>query len=688
MNLIKKHISLVLITFASLIILYLTLPILNTETFSRFESYYYIYYSLKMDSSETFKIFLNMPLSQFFYFITNHFNNYFSYIFLWAIIFMTLIILSKISDTISSKYNSVLLFLFTISTFYFYNYAADLEQIAYSLYIILFLLIFIEREKNYLDSKITLDVLSGILLGFTFLIRSALIALPILLIIYDIIDKKKNFSYKKSLFMFVSSYIPLIPWILISKQLLGTFLLTEYKRANLNIITGALGITITAEGDFSKLLGANEINPYIFAIKMISAKPLDYMLAIFRRLVFFFTSNIFLIIPSAYAIYKGYDKKKEIKIITIFILTFVFIHCLFSVEKRYFFPAAIIMAVLSSSIIEINDEKKEISLEFIKKIAAILTVPVLIVLWQISKYSLDSRQDIHTFIQKRPKSHPNLHLIASLNSLSYFEGEKAKEYIKSFLEKAKDYPIKTNVSQTFDILNDKEIKQTQISYPFNNHLIKAIYLIKTKETKKAEDYINENWDRISQSYLRENITSSEYYIDGEIRKYIKETGYIYNSFALVEPNIKKASELCVSFNNIINKLGSKDRLDCNMESRVLSKQIENFCMPTKKPEFEEIMEIIKLEEKKELEKAKTQIYSMINKYPDYYKIYNEAGNIHMLSGDFKTAKDFFQKSIELCPYAKDSYYGLGAVYKKLGLKKENEELMKKAALKGLSLSAE
>lgn len=688
MNPTKKHLSFILITFGSLIILYLTLPILNTETFSRFESYYYIYYSLKTDSSEIFKIFLNMPLSQFFYFITNHFNNYFSYIFLWSIIFITLIISSKISDMISYGYNSVLLFLFMISTFYFYNYAADLEQIAYSLYIILFLLVFIEREKNYLNPKINLDVLSGILLGFTFLIRSALIALPILLIIYDIIDKKKNFSYKKSLFMFVSSYIPLIPWLLISKQLFGTFLLTEYKRANLNIITGALGITITAEGDFSKLLGANEINPYIFAIKMISAKPLNYLFAIFRRLIFFLTSNIFLIIPSAYAIYKGYNKKIEIKIITLFVLTFVFIHCLFSVEKRYFFPAALIMTILSSSVVAINDEKKGVSSEFIKKIATILTVPVLIVIWQISKYSLSSRQDIHTFIQKRQQSHPNIHLIASFNSLSYFEGEKAKKYIKSFLEKAKDCPIKTNVSQTFDILNDKEIKQTEISYPFNNYLIKALYLIKTKEIKKAEDYINENWDRISQSYLRENITSSEYYINNEIKKYIKETGYIYNSFALVETNIKKAGELCISFNNIIKKLGSKDKLDCDMESRVLSKQIENFCIPAKKPEFEEIMGIIKLEEKKELEKAKTQIYSMINKYPNYYKIYNEAGNIHMLFGDFKTAKDFFQKSIELCPYAKDSYYGLRAVYKKLGLKKENEELMKKAALKGLNLSAE
>ncbi|MEW6013170.1 MAG: hypothetical protein AB1602_07210, partial [Elusimicrobiota bacterium] len=342
----------------------------------------------------------------------------------------------------------------------------------------------------------------------------------------------------------------------------------------------------------------------------------------------------------------------------------------------------------SSSAIEINKEKKEISIEFIRKLATILAIPALIVLLQISKYVILSKQDIYTFIQKTPQFHPNIYLVASLKSLSYFEGEKAKEYIKYFLEKAKDYPIKTNVSQTFDILNDKEIKQTQISYPFNNHLIKAIYLIKRKETKKAEDYINENWDRISQSYLRENITSSEHYIDDEIRKYIKETGYIYNSFALVEPDIKKASELCVSFNNIINKLGSKDKLDCDMESRVLSRKIENFCMPAKKPEFEEIMGIIKLEEKKELEKAKTQIYSMINKYPDYYKIYNEAGNIHMLAGDFKTAKDFFQKSIELCPYAKDSFYGLGAVYKKLGLKKENEELIKKAALKGLNLSAE
>lgn len=688
MNPTKKHLSFILITFGSLIILYLTLPILNTETFSRFESYYYIYYSLKTDSSETFKIFLNMPLSQFFYFITNHFNNYFSYIFLWSIIFITLIISSKISDMISYGYNSVLLFLFMISTFYFYNYSADLEQIVYTLYILLFLLFFIEREKEYYTNKISFDILSGLTLGFTLLIRSSLIVLPILLIIYDIIDKKKNFSYKKSLFMFVSSYIPLIPWLLISKQLLGTFLLTEYKRANLNIITGALGITITAEGDFSKLLGANEINPYIFAIKMISAKPLNYLLAIFRRLIFFLTSNIFLIIPSAYAIYKGYNKKIEIKIITLFVLTFVFIHCLFSVEKRYFFPAALIMTILSSSVIAINDEKKGVSSEFIKKIAAILTVPVLIVIWQISKYSLSSRQDIHTFIQKRQQSHPNIHLIASFNSLSYFEGEKAKKYIKSFLEKAKDCPIKTNVSQTFDILNDKEIKQTEISYPFNNYLIKALYLIKTKEIKKAEDYINENWDRISQSYLRENITSSEYYINNEIKKYIKETGYIYNSFALVETNIKKAGELCISFNNIIKKLGSKDKLDCDMESRVLSKQIENFCIPAKKPEFEEIMGIIKLEEKKELEKAKTQIYSMINKYPDYYKIYNEAGNIHMLSRDFKMAKDFFQKSIELCPYAKDSYYGLRAVYKKLGLKKENEELMKKAALKGLNLSAE
>lgn len=618
-----------------------------------------------------------MPLSQFFYFITNHFDIKLSYLFVFLILWTIVFISYEISNLISQRYGYIFLSLIITSLFYFYNYAADIEQIFFSAYILLFLIIFIEREKNYNSLDIKLDIISGLALGFTFLIRSSLILIPLFVLIYDIIDKKKSFSFKKSLSFILSSYILLLPWALLSKHFIDKFLLTEYNRANLNIITGALGITLTAEGDMSKLLDASNINPFIFAFKIISAEPLNYIMSFIRRISYFILSNIFIIIPSIYVIYKA-RTKKEIKILSLFVLSFVFIHCLFSVEKRYFLPASIVLSIISSSVFKIKFENSNASRLFIRNFFIFLLIPVLIMFYQIIKYPFSDKITVEKYISEHKNPNPDLYVIAALENLSYYNPDIAVLYLKEFLKNSRNSNLKQNIDELINIIENKSYKYPETSYPFNNHLIKALMLIKSQSTEYAKKYINERWEYISQSYLRSTTTSNEFYTDNEIRKYIKKTAYIYHSFPLIDSDIKKAENICLKLNNIISKSLYKDNFDCNLQSRIIAKKIGDYCKSKNEPDYAEIMEIISLEEKKEFEKARVKITMLMDKYPEYYKIYTEAGNIYILLNDFKKAKENFEKSIDLCPYAQDSYYGLSVVYSRLKMNKESTKLREKA----------
>ena len=150
MNAPKKSSKAILSLILAFFVFYLIKPIFDMEAFGKFESYYYIHYSLSTAASDTFKIFMHMPLSQFFYFIANHYNILLSRSFvlfaLWIISFFSY----KISDSIGCGFNRIILFFALALTFYFYNYSADVEQIFFSAYILLFLILFLEREKNFL----------------------------------------------------------------------------------------------------------------------------------------------------------------------------------------------------------------------------------------------------------------------------------------------------------------------------------------------------------------------------------------------------------------------------------------------------------------------------------------------------------------------------------------------------------
>ena len=619
-----------------------------------------------------------MPLSQFYHFFLYSSLSYYITFF----IIINLIIL-LIYNLIELNWKQILLLYLSLTlSFYIYRDVIDFEQIIFSIYIILFLIFFIKREKEYHNNGNRFEIFAALTLGFTFLIRSTLIILPVFIIIYDLLTKGRKISIKKTFIILLIPYSLLIPWSLYSKFLIGKVLFTEINRASMNIITGALGTTLTGEGDIVEVLGADEkINSYSFALKIISAKPLNYMVSILRRLWYFVSINWIMFIPALISFYLN-RKSTRIKILMFFILFFVAIHILFSVEKRYFFPVSLILSIITAGSLNERDNENEYEPKFKPVIFfIILSLPVIFTLYKFVLYPISEKKDIEVFISENKKINPDLYLIAAINKIRSGEREKAIAYLEKFHKTSKD-PLKKNVEELLNVLDGKdEIINT--SQPFNIVLIKVLLLIKENKIQDAKEMIKNYWTDISQSYMRSTMTETEISLDYQIRKYIKKDALFYDNFLIAATSYSEAKNICKKFNSLIKEYGSNENLDCNLEEKNTAQKIKAYCkndIP-----FEKLMEIIELESKQS-EVAKDKIKKLIKEKPSNYKLYTEYGNICMIEKKYQKARFFYEKAIDLCPYAKDSYYGLDIVYKKLNLEKERIRLKERAKKFSISIN--
>ncbi len=220
----------------------------------RILGFIYIFHTIEIPDKMYKIIFGTMPLSQMCYFLSK--TKYGLYWIIFSLMFLFFLFSSYYLNKILNSKTRLTTSLILLSIVIYLSFW-DLEQMVFSVYILFFILIFIEREKSYEFKTIYYDVLSGLAVGMTFLIRSTLLIFPVFILLYDIFTKKEKFNWRKFLIFFISSYIMLLPWVLAIKIITGKYLITELGRINLNIITGALGTTMTAEGDISKIIGTD-----------------------------------------------------------------------------------------------------------------------------------------------------------------------------------------------------------------------------------------------------------------------------------------------------------------------------------------------------------------------------------------------------------------------------------------------
>ena len=228
------------------------------------------------------------------------------------------------------------------------GYAAqEAEQTIYSLTLLVFLNAELLRQAR---GGLALAGLSGLAAGVTLLVRSPLFAFPPLAAAFHYFSLRPVFKkwLLASGLLLACAYLPLVPWARLNYGLFGRIIPFEEERSTCNIITGAAGVIYTIEGDARAYAGLSRTeSPYPWALKKIAGDPLNYAGAVVKRLwqTLLMFPALFLLAGLGLFLAR---RRREARFIAFLSGYYVLLHCLLSIEERYFFPLRYLLALLAA----------------------------------------------------------------------------------------------------------------------------------------------------------------------------------------------------------------------------------------------------------------------------------------------------------------------------------------------------
>ena len=223
--------------------------------------------------------------------------------------------------------------------------APEAEQIIYSLFLVVYLNLELLRQEGGLACSAS----AGLAAAASMLIRSPLFAFPPLAVVFQRFSSRPKPGWLPAAALFlVCAYLPLAPWARLNHSLFGHVILFEEERSSCNIITGASGIVYTIEGDARSFAGLSRTESvYPWAVKTVLAKPGRYAFSVVKRAwrVFLMFPVLFLLAAAGFLLCR---KNQEARLLAFFSAYFIFIHCLLSIEERYFYPLRYALAMLAA----------------------------------------------------------------------------------------------------------------------------------------------------------------------------------------------------------------------------------------------------------------------------------------------------------------------------------------------------
>ncbi|HVR87226.1 MAG TPA: hypothetical protein VMU54_23070, partial [Planctomycetota bacterium] len=198
----------------------------------------------------------------------------------------------------------------------------------------------------------------GLAVGATLLYRSPLAFFPPVLVLYE-----WNFLYHRSLRRYwkhlislgLTPYLFLLPWVFLHWRSTHRFVLLENGEADCNIVTGALGLVHTVEGPWQSLAGLQGSvgggRALTWAMHRISEHPFVYLAACLGRLWFVFSLHPFLIALACLSLWL-HRRREEYRQLGLLGAYFISIHCLMSVEPRYFVPLWPLASIAAAALID------------------------------------------------------------------------------------------------------------------------------------------------------------------------------------------------------------------------------------------------------------------------------------------------------------------------------------------------
>lgn len=615
----------------------------------------------------------NMPLSNILYlpFHTLSIDYFFAYIMILYLFFYLANLFIIRSLTNSKIVFTVFIFLI-LHYIYLFRDIIDVENLVFSVYVTSIIYLLYKKEK---EEKTLNYIMLSLTLGVSFNVRSTLLLLPLLVGLKDLISGKK---IKKILILLLLPYSLLFVKLLLSYKINGSIGLTELKRAKLNIISGIHAVTNTIESNESIL------KKVLLSTKA-TTNLVDYLSSFIKRLRFVIEIfNIHILLSILIILIK--IRKDKFYSSSFFVLIYlIFLHSLFSIEKRYLFPISNIFAVINSTFFITSRSEDRNKTYF--TLITIIGAPFIITLTLVLKYFLTK-----DYLLQNYKTN-SVNLILAIDNLYRLNNSEAFNYLNRYLARKEKYLYTDNIEELLKLINRKElIKDYQAKFNddlFNNYFVYFLTLLKSNENEKAANFLKENWKSISNSYVRNPTNKNEIVINEMLGDYIKENDILILSFSLISKNKKEFIDLCEKTNTIIKKINKKHQFKCNMyvtnngivfidEEKMRYEEYILFnCIDNKRAqELSKIINsIIKLEKKGEYNKALSLIEKNISKHQNY-KLYVEKGNIQYFNSDFTNALKSFSKALELCPCAKDALFGKKEILRMLNKSEEISKLEK------------
>ncbi|PIR16396.1 MAG: hypothetical protein COV48_09835 [Elusimicrobia bacterium CG11_big_fil_rev_8_21_14_0_20_64_6] len=192
----------------------------------------------------------------------------------------------------------------------------------------------------------------GLAVGIGLLLRSPLFLFPVILCAYEWISRSSELRerrWKSLIPLLAFSWLVLAPWVYTQQVLLGRWTPLESGRADSPIVTGALGLVSTIEGDFRKLAAMTERDgPLLWAVGEVLSHPLRFINAYFVRAGHVVAMHPWLFLFGVVALWTR-RRREDYRQLGLLVFYFIGIHCLMSVVARFFVPIWPLFAVLAAS---------------------------------------------------------------------------------------------------------------------------------------------------------------------------------------------------------------------------------------------------------------------------------------------------------------------------------------------------
>lgn len=193
-------------------------------------------------------------------------------------------------------------------------------------------------------------VAEGCAVGISFLARSALCWFPAVLALAELLRPGGRIRGRlvSAALALTIPFLFLLPWIKFNLATQDRIVLFD-GRGGGNVMTGAMGVVSTFEGDYRRLAGTDRgESEFLWSVRRICSSPGAYALGVIKRVGFIFTKypGIFVSWIFFAALLR---RRPAFRRVNLLVLYFLLVHLAFSTEERYFAPVLPLMAAISAA---------------------------------------------------------------------------------------------------------------------------------------------------------------------------------------------------------------------------------------------------------------------------------------------------------------------------------------------------